>query len=165
MSEHEQILGILRAKNDNPPLLDPSRTALIVVDMQRYFTQPSFPFTDVFDKLSPGAAAGYLTRVRETVIPSIQRLLGCFRATGSFIIFTAIGSEERQGNDLPCWLRAFDEIGLATLGCRIWPPVDDPSWEIDEALKPRAEELVLNKLSAVTFTTTGLEQRRRHRGI
>src|SRR5712691_13569303 len=165
MSEHEQILGILRAKNKNPIQLDPFRTALIVVDMQRYFTQPSFPFTEVFDKLSPGAAVGYLTRVRETVIPSIQRLLACFRATRSPIVITAVGSETREGNDFPCWLRAFDELGLATLGSRIWTPVDDPSWEIDEALKPQPRELVLNKLSAGTFTTTGLEQRLRHQNV
>ena len=165
MSEHEQILGILQAKNANPIELDPSRTALIVVDMQRYFTQAAFPFTDVFNKLSPGAASGYLTRVRETVIPSIQRLLTCFREAGSLVIFTAVGSEERNGNDLPCWLRAFDDLGLATLGSRIWPPIDDPSWQIDEALAPRDGELILNKLSAGTFTTTGLEQRLRHQGI
>ena len=165
MSEHEQILGILQAKNENPIELDPLRTALIVVDMQRYFTQPGFPFTDVFNKLSSGAASGYLTRVRETVIPSIQRLLTCFREAGSLVIFTAVGSEERKGNDLPCWLRAFDDLGLATLGSRIWPPIDDPSWQIDEALAPRDAELVLNKLSAGTFATTGLEQRLRHQGI
>src|SRR5262245_16684591 len=165
MNEHEQMVGILQAKNKTPIQLDPSRTALIVVDMQRYFTQPSFPFTEVFDKLSPGAAAGYLTRVREVVIPSIQQLLVCFRATRSPIVFTAVGSETGQGNDLPYWLQALDELGLATLGSRIWPPVDDPSWAIDEALKPRLGELVLNKLSAGTFTTTGLEQRLRHQGV
>jgi isochorismate hydrolase len=85
MSEHEQILGILQAKNNNPIELDPLRTALIVVDMQRYFTQPSFPFTDVFNKLLAGAATGYLTRVRETVIPHIRQLLACFRNAGSSV--------------------------------------------------------------------------------
>ena len=82
MTEHEQCLGILQAKNQAPIDLDPSRTALVVVDMQRYFTEPSFPFTDVFEKISPGASSGYLKRIREIVIPSIQRLLTCFRSTG-----------------------------------------------------------------------------------
>jgi nicotinamidase-related amidase len=165
MSEHEQIVDILHAKNRTPLQLDPLRTALLVIDMQRYFTQPSFPFTAMFDTLSSGAAAGYLTRVREIVIPGIQRLLTCFRTAGSPIIFTAVGSETGTGSDLPCWLRVLDELGLATLGSRIWPLVDDPSWEIDEALKPQPGELVLNKLSAGAFTTTGLEQRLRHQGV
>jgi nicotinamidase-related amidase len=89
MSEHEQVLGLLRAKNKSPIHLDPVRTALIVVDMQRYFTQPSFPFTEVFEKLSRGTSSGYLRRVREIVIPSIKRLLACFRAAGSPIVFGA----------------------------------------------------------------------------
>ncbi len=140
-------------------------TALMVVDMQRYFTQPGYPFTDVFQKLRPGSADAYLGRVRSVVIPSIQQLLRCFRAAGAPIVYTAVGSETGDGRDLPCWLRAFDELGLGVLGERIWPPVDDPSWEIDEALAPRRGERVLNKLSAGTFATTGLDHRLRRQGV
>jgi len=165
MTEHEQCIGILRAKNESPIELDPSRTALIIVDMQRYFTQPSFPFTEVFEKISPGVCSGYLRRIREIVIPSIQRLLAHFRERGSPIVFTAIGSGAKDGDDLPCWLRSFDDVGLSTLGSRLWPPIGDASWEIDEALQPRPDEIVLNKLSAGTFATTDLEQRLRDRGI
>lgn len=165
MNEHEQIIAIIRAKNESPIPLDPRRTALIVVDMQRNFTQPSFPFTEVFNKLSPGASSGYLHRVREVVIPSIQKLLVCFRDLGSPIVFTAIGTEVGEGRDLPYWLRAFEEVGLATLGTHVWPPLDDPSWQIDEALKPQPGEPVLSKFSAGTFATTGLEQRLRNQGI
>jgi nicotinamidase-related amidase len=164
MNEHEQVMGVIRGKNQSPIELDPSRTALIVVDMQRYFTQPSFPFTQVFEKLSPGSSVGYLKRVRETVIPSIRKLLSCFRSLGAPVAFTAVGTEAGDGRELPCWLRSFDEIGLATVGKRVWPPVSDPSWEIDESLKPLTGEVVLNKLSAGTFATTGLEQRLRHQG-
>lgn len=165
MQEQDPIIGIVRAKNQSPIDLDPRRTALVVIDMQRYFTQPAFPFTQVFEKLAPGSAAGYLNRVRETVIPCIQRLLGCFRSLGAPIVFTAVGTEAGDGRELPHWLRALDELGLATIGQRVWPTVGDPSWQIDELLKPRSNEVVLNKLSAGTFATTGLEQRLRHQGI
>src|SRR5215472_12732527 len=56
-------------------------------------------------------------------------------------------------------------LGLAILGKRVWPPITDPSWEIDEALTPRSGEVILNKLSAGSFATTGLEQRLRHQGV
>ena len=92
MSEHEQVAGMLSAKNAAPVELDPTRTALIIVDMQRYFTQPSFPFTDLFEKMSPGVCSGYLRRVRESVIPSIRRLLDHFRSNGSLVVFTAVGA-------------------------------------------------------------------------
>lgn len=165
MNEQEQILGIIRAKNSTPLALETSRTALLVVDMQRYFTQPSHPFTDVFEKLSPGAASGYLKRVRETVIPSIAKLLASFRASGGPVVFTAVGTETGDGRELPCWLRSFDQLGLATIGKRVWPAVGDPSWLIDDALAPLPTEVVLNKLSAGTFATTGLEQRLRHQDV
>jgi biuret amidohydrolase len=165
VNEHDQVIGIVRAKNQSPIDLNPRHTALVVVDMQRYFTQPSFPFTQVFEKLSPGAAAGYLKRVRETVIPSIQKLLTCFRSAESTVVFTAVGTESGDGRELPGWLRSFDQLGLATLGERVWPSVAHPSWEIDESLKPLAKEAVLNKLSAGTFATTSLEQRLRNQGV
>lgn len=165
MQEHEQVIGIIRAKNQAPIELDPRHTALLVIDMQRYFTQPAFPFTQVFEKLSPGSSAGYLKRVREIVIPCIQRLLACFRSLGAPIAYTAVGTEAGDGRELPQWLRALDELGLATIGKRVWPPVSDPSWQIDELVKPGSGEVVLGKLSAGTFATTGLEQRLRHLGV
>ena len=78
MSEHEQVTGMLTAKNAAPLELDPARAALIIVDMQRYFTQPSFPFTDLFEKMSPGVCSGYLkprTRNCHTEYPSTARSL------------------------------------------------------------------------------------------
>jgi len=111
MSEHEQVTAMLSAKNAAPLELDPACTALIIVDMQRYFTQPSYPFTDLFEKMSPGVCSGYLRRVRENVIPSIRRLLDHFRKNGSLVVFTAVGTETQDGSDLAGWARALDEAG------------------------------------------------------
>jgi len=165
MSEHEQVAGMLSAKNAAPVELDPTRTALIIVDMQRYFTQPSFPFTDLFEKMSPGVCSGYLRRVRESVIPSIRRLLDHFRSNGSLVVFTAVGTEKKDGSDLAGWARALDDAGMSLLGTRIHPPVGDLSWQIDPALEPRSGEIVVNKLSAGTFATTDLAEQLRGRGI
>ena len=165
MSEHEQVIQMLNTKNAAPLELDPARTALIIVDMQRYFTQPSLPFTDLFEKMSPGVCSGYLRRVRENVIPSIRRLLDHFRENGSLVVFTAVGTETQDGSDLACWARALDEAGLNLLGTRIHPPVGDPSWQIDPALEPGTEDIVVNKLSAGTFATTDLAEQLRSRGI
>jgi len=165
MTEHEQVTGVLSAKNTAPIELDPARTALIIVDMQRYFTQPSFPFTDLFEKMSPGVCSGYLRRVRESVIPNVRRLLDHFRRNGSMIVFTAVGTETQDGSDLAGWARALDEAGVSLLGTRIHPPAGDSSWQIDPALEPRAEEIVVNKLSAGTFATTDLAGKLRSRGV
>ena len=165
MSEHEQVAAVLLAKNQTPIELNASCTALVVVDMQRYFTEPSFPYTDAFEKVSPGICSGYLRRVRETVIPSIQRLLDLFRQHDCTIVFTTVGSNTNDGSDLPSWLRSLDQLALSTVGSRMWPPVGDPSWEIDRALTPGPSDIVLSKFSAGAFTKTNLEQELRNRGI
>ena len=165
MDEYQQILELIQTKNNGSISLDPRRTALIVVDMQRYYTEAELPLIELFNVLSPGAADGYLQRVSDTVIPNIQKILACFRTLHSPIVFTAIGTETGQGDDLPGWLSSFDELGQATLGRSIIPSVTDPSWQIDSALAPQLGEQVVNKLSAGTFATTGLEQRLRHQGI
>jgi len=153
----DPCINILRAKNEAPLHWTPKRSALIVVDMQRYFTQPGFPFSDVFEKLAAGALHEYLERVRTTVIPNLQRMFQAFRSAGSPVIFTALGSVPGDGGDLPTWLRSFDCLGLETLGRRVIPAVGDASWEIDAALRPESGERVVNKLSAGTFATTALE--------
>lgn len=163
MSEREQFNQMFGSGHERE--LDPQRTALIVVDLQRYFTQPHHPFTDLPEKREPGSAEGYLKRVREQVIPSTQRLLATFRERGAHVIFTAVGTESGDGRDLPPWLHAMDEIGEAVLGTRIWPRVDDPAWEIDEALGRQQGELVLNKRSAGTFATTDLDDRLHRMGV
>jgi biuret amidohydrolase len=165
MDEHQQVMGFARQKNAHPVPLDPARTALCVIDMQRVFTRPEEALCRAVETASEGISRGYLERVSEVVVPAIGRLLDAFRRHGSPIFFTAIGTESGAGGDLPHWLRGFDQLGLATLGERVWPPVGHTAWQIDEALAPRPGEPVLNKLSAGTFATTGLEQRLRHLGI
>ena len=58
MTEHEKIQEIIRKKRQAPVALDPRRTALIIVDVQRFFTRPESEFAQVFQKLAPGTLDG-----------------------------------------------------------------------------------------------------------
>ncbi len=62
-------------KGDETLRVRPDRTALLVVDMQRYFVEPEFPFGQVLAKFQPDAAAAYFDRVKTTVVPNVQELL------------------------------------------------------------------------------------------
>ena len=101
MDEYQQILDLIQTKNSASITLEPRRTALIVVDMERYYTEPSSALIALFNVLSPGAADGYLQRVSDTVIPNNQKILACFRALHSPIIFTAIGTETGMATTCP----------------------------------------------------------------
>ncbi len=155
----------MRLKNQAPLALDSLKTALLVIDMQRYFVHPDYPFAQVFERLVPGSTAGYFERVRKSVVPNLQQLLSAFRAQHLPIFFTATGCCLADGRDLPRWLKEFDQLGLAVLGKRIWPQMDDSSWQIDSSVAPQPGEMVLNKTSSGPLNSTRLDQTLHNLGI
>lgn len=70
MTDHEKIQEMVRLKDQAPLAIDPARSALLIIDAQRYFARPGYPFGQVVDKLVPGAADGYFKRVSATVLPT-----------------------------------------------------------------------------------------------
>jgi nicotinamidase-related amidase len=165
MNEHDKILEIIRLRDEAPLDFDPEHAALLVIDVQRYFVGPEHPFAQVLERLVPGSTAGYFGRVRETVLPNVERLLGAFRARRLPVVFTGTGSYTEDGGDLPRWLRDFDRLGLALLGRRVWPRADDPSWQIDEAVAPRPGEIVLHKTTSGPLNSTRLDQLLHNMGV
>jgi nicotinamidase-related amidase len=165
MTELEHVLEVLRLKDQAPLPLDRQHTALLVVDMQRYFVRPNYPFAQVFEKLVPGMTKGYFARVQSRVVPNIQRLLACFRAQRLPVIYTALGTCMGDGRDMPhCW-KEFDRLGMAVLGTRVWPAVGDASWEVDDSVAPQPGELVINKMSSGPLNSTRLDQTLHNLGV
>jgi nicotinamidase-related amidase len=165
VNEHERVLEIIRLKDEAPLDFDPRRAALLVIDVQRYFVGPDYPFAQALERLVPGSTAGYFERVTGKVLPNVRRLLEAFRAAGRPVVFTGTGSYTEDGRELPQWLRDFDQLGLALLGRRIWPPATDPSWQIDDRLAPREGELVLHKTSSGPLNSTRLDQTLHNLGV
>jgi biuret amidohydrolase len=157
-ADHEKIQELLRVKDQAPVALDPLKSALIVVDVQRWFTRPEYPMWQLVNKLVNGAAAGYFERVQSRVLGNIQRLQQAFRSRGLPIIFLVTGCYLPDGRDLPEWLRGFDQLGLEMLGQRVNPPINDPSWEVDDKVAPLPGEMVLNKTSSGALSSTKLDQ-------
>jgi len=164
MTEHEQMQEMIRQKEQAPIALDPRRTALIIVDVQRYFTRSDSDFAKLFQRLAPGAIGGYLQRVN-TVLPKIQELQHCFRSLGLPVIFCVAGSHAQDGRDLPCWLKDFDELGLQLLGRRPTPTVNSAYWQVEDAIAPIPGELVINKTSSGALSSTSLDQTLHNMGI
>jgi len=165
MSDHDKILEIIRLKDQTPIVLDPRKTALLVIDMQRYFVSPHYPLMQTFEKLVPGVTAGYCERVNATVIPNLQRLQACFRAQRLPVMYTAIGCCLPDGQDLNRMWKDLDRLSLEVSGQRMFPQVGEPSWQIDDSLAPLPGELVLNKTSSGTLNSTMLDQTLRNMGI
>jgi nicotinamidase-related amidase len=158
MTDHEKVHALLRIKEQAPVAIDPVKSALIVVDVQRYFARPDYPFAQVIEKLVPGVTSGYFERVKSVVLGNVQQLQRAFRSQGLPVIFLAVGSYLKDGRDLPEWLKDFDRLGLSLLGERISPPVNHPSWQIDDSVAPLPGEMVLNKTSSGPLNSTKLDQ-------
>jgi biuret amidohydrolase len=156
---------MIRKKDGAPLAIDPARCALVIVDVQRFFTRQDSPFAQVFDKLAPGALEGYFRRVSSGVLPRIQQLQQRFRSLGLPVIFCVFGSVAQDGQDLPCWLKDFDKLGLQLLGRRPNPVVNDGSWQVDDAIAPLPGELIINKTSSGALSSTNLDQTLHNMGI
>lgn len=166
MNEHDQVREIVRLKDENTPFhVDAARAALLVTDVQRYFVHPDHVFGQVLETLQPGVTAGYFARVREAVVPNVQRLLTGCRAAGMPVLYTAAGSRTREGSDLPDWMKAFDRLGLSLCGARVWPSVGDPAWQVDDTVAPRPGDVVLDKPSSGPTASTRLDQTLRNMGL
>lgn len=138
--------------------LSPERTALLVVDMQRYFVEPGHPFGQTWSKIVPDDAAAYFERVRETVIPNIQRLLSRFREIGIPVYFTAFGSIRDDARDLPGWARQHNTLSRRMGGEPMYPASTDPSWQIHDSLAPAPGEYVIAKTTSGPLNSTKLDQ-------
>jgi nicotinamidase-related amidase len=165
MSDDQKVEEMIRQKERAPIALEPERTALVVIDVQRFFTRPDSEFAQLFEELAPGSLDGYFQRVNSTVLGKIRELQDCFRSLGLPVIHCIFGSYTQDGQDLPCWLKDFDKLSLQLLGRRSNPVVNSSSWQIDDAVAPLPGEIVLNKTSSGALSSTNLDQTLHNMGI
>lgn len=141
-------------------------SALLVIDMQRYFTQPDSIFARLSAaRLPDGSIQAYTERLNAGVIPHVRMLQQAFRQSGSPILYTRLGSNRPDGSDLPAWARRLNEAGRAAFGSPVLPMFDDPSAMIDERIAPRAGELVVRKTTTGAMASSVLDVELRARGI
>ncbi len=134
--------------------LDPTRTALLVVDMQRAF-------------LEPGQAME-VPPARD-VIPRIQELIGIFRERGLPVVFTEFTYSpaapllvgELHPEHRPAAPGASTGFGLPSSACL----ENEENARVIPDLAPRADELVVRKHYYDGFNGTVLDGALRARGV
>jgi biuret amidohydrolase len=157
------LYSAVSLKEQAPLEIAPGTAALLVIDEQRYFTEPGHPLGLIMEQL--GAADGYFDRVNERVLPNTRRLLDAFRSRGLPVYFTAFGTEAGDGSDLPPYMQGLDTVGIELIGERVFPSPAHESWRIDERVAPLPTEAVLRKRTASPFVGTSLDQEIRAGGV
>jgi nicotinamidase-related amidase len=162
---HEKYLEFQRLRNAVPITLDPHRMALVIIDMQEYFLHPDSPFSRACEAQVPGVLHYFQEHGRSVAEPTLQRLLGVFRTHGMRVVYTTVASELPDGADLMPIFRQRNAM-VHTAGQEPSIPHKDDAWaRIVPSLSPQPNELVLNKTTYGTFTSTGLDRALRNLGI
>lgn len=154
-------MPVMLPARPEPLPLDAARSALIVVDMQNAYASPG-GYLDLAGFDISGAAAA---------IENIGRAIAAARAAGMLVVFLQNGwdpeYQEAGGPGSPNWhksnalktMRARPELHGKLLARGGW------DYALVDALKPRAEDIVLAKPRYSAFFNTALDSMLRARDI
>ena len=140
-------------------VIDPKKTALLIIDMQNEFVRRDSPEAEAFK------AAGewerwlpFHDRLDETVIPNTRRLLGFFREKGLIVTYGRIACLRDDGLDRSAVQKSegWNGIFLPVSG---WPA------QIIDELAPKANEIVVNKTTDSVVSGTNYMTLIRNMGV
>lgn len=137
----------------------PEKTALLVLDMNYVCAHRDYGIGPKFPTI--GLRPDYFyDRIDSTVIPNIQRLLGFFREHRLPVIYTNMGTNTANLNELPeTWRKIYPRIGYD----KSRPGTKE--FQIREEVKPLPNEPVLLKRTSGAFVSTDLGQRLNKMGV
>src|SRR5262249_1868626 len=136
--------------------------------MQEYFLDPASPFSRACEAVVPGVLSHFQERGRGVVEPSLRRVLDVFRARGLRVVYTTVASELPDGSDLMPIFRERNAANRPPRGDAPLPPPTPPprpGARIWRSSEPQRAELIVNKTTSGTFSSTGLDHRLRALGI
>ena len=142
-----------------------SRTALVVVDMQNYYIDPSSDFTRYFESLSPGCMSYISRRCRDVVVPNIVRLIKFFRDRERVIIYLGLCGTDPERKDLHRFFRESWQKGREAGFPDIYPLSHHPMAAVIDELRPAPGDDFITKTTFSAFSSTDIETRLKRRGI
>ncbi|WP_299821932.1 isochorismatase family cysteine hydrolase [uncultured Jannaschia sp.] len=125
--------------------LDPSETALLLIDVQNF----------VLDPAEHPPRPEFYARTTQTVMPTLEALLGTARSSDVEVMYTVMENLTRDGRD-----RSLD---YKLSGFNI--PKGSPGGRVAARCAPQGDEIVLRKSSACLFHSTNFDFVARNLGI
>ena len=131
------------------PVVDPDRTALLIVDMQNMCAHPDGWMGRLArDRGQPDHLKERFDFIAE-ITPNVQRLLAHCRASGIEVFHVRVAFRTSSGRDGNADMKKRREGGT---------PMTPFDREILEALAPLEDEIVIDKTSVSTFNSTAIDQ-------
>ena len=130
------------------------RTALVIVDLQRYYLEPDSGYARYFESIESGSLEYIRTRCETLVIPNVQKLLLWARDRGVPVAYLRLCGTAEDRSDLhPSFRRLDEEVQDAGFG-HGYPTRGEPMAEVVPAIRPRPEHAVFDKTTFSGFTTS-----------
>ncbi len=132
------------------PSIDPSRTALLVIDMQNYFMEPGMPAE---------------VPVAREIVPNINKIAGTLRAIGGTVVWVVTTFDDQIFEDWSVLKNLFspqkcqamiDNLCEGAIGHDLWPDliVEEDDWAVEK-----------NRFSAFIHGSSDLEERLKENNI
>jgi nicotinamidase-related amidase len=142
-----------------------SGMAILVIDVQLYYTQLTSPFVTYSEALYPGGTDYLRQRLDAVVIPNIARILSAARRSSVPIIFARLCGTLDDRSDLHRNFQEFDLKAYEQAGIHVYPLAAEPLADVDLRIAPFHSDIVINKTGYSAFHKTGLHQLLQSKGI
>jgi nicotinamidase-related amidase len=158
-NEHTQSTPLFEYRRQMSSFpLSAATSALIIVDLQNGSAEDGCGFARAFRAINEHKTVDrYHKRMREIIVPNVQKLQASFRKLGAPIIFLTVGSRTGDYTDMP---RQYARSVAYWRSHGIEPPyaiAGSHEIAVLEDIAPLPGETVLIKTTASAFTTTALE--------
>ena len=130
--------------------IEPERTALLVVDLQRVFvTRPVYPDPTKEQRVHLERWKPFYDTIEQIVVPNNRRILKAFREKQMEVLFAKIQCHKKNGKD-----RSLDQ--KATGFNELLLPIGSADAEIIPELAPVDDEIVVTKTTDSAVTGSSL---------
>ena len=130
-------------------ITDPTRSALVIIDMQYATGHPDGALAQKMKAEGNNVTDWRFKRIETLVIPNNQRLIKVMRAAGGKLIYVTIGAALADCSDAPLHMRAF----FQSLGNY----KGQHAHQIIDELAPQPGDAIVRKTSMGAFASTGLD--------
>lgn len=139
--------------------IEPAKTALLIVDMQKHFLSKDGYDAELFKKMGEWDRwKHYFDYVENVTIPNNKRLIECCRKNGIEVTYGRIASLKANGADRA---RVQSTIGWNN----ILVPIDSEGAAMMDELAPEKDDIVVNKTTDSVSLGTNYSELMRNMGI
>jgi len=142
-----------------------SGMAVLVIDVQRYYTESTSPLVLFTEALYPGGTSYIHQRLDSLVIPNIARILSAARVSSVPVIYARLCGTQDDRGDLHRNFQEFDRLAFTQSGMHVYPLASESLADVDLRIAPLKNDIVINKTGYSAFHETGLHQLLQSKGI